>query len=140
MVARDAFPRRTATPARMLPWLTEVVATLPGLVRSYAPGGALDPRTREHITLAVTEVNGCRFSAWIHGSWQDFLGDLDHRVDSEPELLTYARACADAGRPLPADDLAALLPRDTVQAVRATVAQVEVSNLVGNTVDGLLAR
>jgi alkylhydroperoxidase family enzyme len=123
----------------MLPWLTEVAATLPGLVRSYAPGGPLDPRTREQIILAVTEVNGCRYCAWIHGSWQEFLGDGSH-VDAEQALLAYARACAEAGRPLPPDDLAAVLPPDAVRAVRATVAQIEVSNLVGNTVDGLLAR
>jgi AhpD family alkylhydroperoxidase len=139
MDRRDPFPRRTATLALMVPWLTEVVTTLPGLVRSYGPGGALDPRTREQIILAVTEVNGCRYCAWIHGSWQEFLGEGAH-ADAEQALLAYAIACAEAGRPLPADDLAAVLPPEAVRAVRATVAQIEVSNLVGNTVDGLLAR
>src|SRR5437879_9284259 len=129
MDQRDPFPRRTATPGRMVPWLTEVVATLPSLVRSYVPGAPIDPRTREQIILAVTEVNGCRYCAWIHGSWQEFLGEGSH-VDAEQTLLAYARACAEAGRPLPVDDLAAVLPRDAVRAVRATVAQIEVSNLV----------
>ena len=139
MDRRDPFPRRTATLGLMMPWLTEVVTTLPGLVRSYGPGGALDPRTRERIILAVTEVNGCRYCAWIHGSWQEFLGDGSH-ADADQALIAYARACAEAGRPLPADDLVAVLPLEAVRAVRATVAQIEVSNLVGNTVDGLLAR
>jgi len=139
MDRRDPFPRRTATLGLMMPWLTEVVTTLPGLVRSYGPSGALDPRTRERIILAVTEVNGCRYCAWIHGSWQEFLGDGTH-ADVDEALLAYARACAEAGRPLPADDLVAVLPLEAVRAVRATVAQIEVSNLVGNTVDGLLAR
>jgi AhpD family alkylhydroperoxidase len=112
---------------------------LPGLVRSYGPGGPLDPRTREQIILAVTEVNGCRYCAWIHGSWQEFLGEGAH-ADAEQALLAYARACAESGRPLPPDDLGAVLPSDAVRAVRATVAQIEVSNLVGNTVDGMLAR
>ena len=66
MDRRDPFPRRTATLGLMVPWLTEVATTLPGLVRSYGPGGPLDPRTREQIILAVTEVNGCRYCAWIH--------------------------------------------------------------------------
>jgi AhpD family alkylhydroperoxidase len=140
MSGREPFARRTATPARLLPWIGEVVATLPDLVRSYGPRRALDSRTREHIILAVTEVNGCRYCAWIHTSWQEFLGEVDQRGDVEDALLAYARACADAGRPLPVDDLAAFLPPDAVRAVRATVAQIEVSNLVGNTVDGLLAR
>lgn len=140
MDTRDPFPRRTATLGLMAPWIAEMAATLPGLVRSYGPGGALDPRTREQIILAVTEVNGCRYCAWIHGSWQVFLGESVHVADAEQALLAYARACAEAGRPLPADDLAAVLPANAVQAVRATVAQIEVSNLVGNTVDGMLAR
>ncbi|MEY2446975.1 MAG: hypothetical protein QOH79_451 [Acidimicrobiaceae bacterium] len=139
MDRRDPFPRRTATLGLMVPWIAEVAATLPALVRSYGPGGPLDPRIREQIILAVTEVNGCRYCAWIHGSWQEFLGEGAH-ADAEQALLTYARACAEAGRPLPADEFAAVLPPEAVRAVRATVAQIEVSNLVGNTVDGLLAR
>ena len=139
MDAADPFPRRTADPALLLPWLVEVVRTLPGLVSSYAPGGALDPRTRERVIMAVTEVNGCRYSAWIHGSWQDYLGEVDP-TEAEPALLAYAVACAEAGRPLPAEDLLSVLPPKAVGAVRATVAQIEVSNLVGNTVDGVLAR
>jgi len=137
--SRDPFPRRTATPARLVPWLFEVGRTFPGLVRSYLPGQTLDPRTRERVILAVTEVNGCRYCAWIHGSWQDFLGEKG-LADADEALLTYARACAEAGTPLDPAPLARSLPPEAVQAVRATVAQIEVSNLVGNTVDGLLAR
>jgi hypothetical protein len=95
---------------------------------------------REQIILAVTDVNGCRYCAWIHGSWQEFLGDAVPERDAADVLLAYARACAEAGRPLPTADLADVLPRDAVRAVRATVAQIEVSNLIGNTVDGMLAR
>jgi AhpD family alkylhydroperoxidase len=93
------------------------------------------------VILAVTEVNGCRYCAWIHGNWADFLGDGISRLDAEEAVLTYARACAEAGKPLdPAPLLERGLPAASVQAVRATVAQIEVSNLVGNTVDGLIAR
>ena len=139
MQSRDPFPRRTATPARLVPWLVEVGRTFPGLVRSYLPGQTLDPRTRERVILAVTEVNGCRYCAWIHGSWQDYLGDRGEE-EAEEALVVYARACADAGVPLDPAPLRDHLPPEAVQAVRATVAQIEVSNLVGNTVDGLLAR
>jgi len=139
MDQRDPFPRRTATPGLLAPWLAELVRTLPGLIASYVPGGALDSRSRERIIMAVTEVNGCRYCAWIHGSWQDFLGELDP-LEAEEAVLAYARACAEAGRPLPPDDLRGVLPSDAVRSVRATVAQIEVSNLVGNTVDGVLAR
>jgi alkylhydroperoxidase family enzyme len=136
---RDPFPRRTATPEVIVPWLVELTKTVPGLVASYVPGTTIDSRSRERIIMAVTEVNGCRYCAWIHGSWQDFLGEIDPH-DADEAVLAYARACAEAGTPLPADGLLAVLPPGAIGAVRATVAQIEVSNLVGNTVDGVLAR
>jgi AhpD family alkylhydroperoxidase len=137
--SRDPFPRRTADPGLLLPWLAELARTAPGLVRSYLPGGPIGARTREQVILAVTEVNGCRYCAWIHGSWADYLGD-GAELDANEALLTYARACADAGTPLDPAPLAEVLPPEALQTIRATVAQIEVANLVGNTVDGLLAR
>jgi AhpD family alkylhydroperoxidase len=137
---RDPFPRRTADPSVLVPWLLELARNAPGLLRSYLPGGPLDPRTREQVILAVTEVNGCRYCAWIHGSWADYLGELDDPRDAQEALLTYARACAEAARPLDPSALGGALPPEVLGTLRATVAQIEVANLVGNTVDGLLAR
>lgn len=137
----DPFPRRTATLRRLAPWIPEILLNAPGLLSAYSRvGNSLDPRTRERIILAVTEVNGCRYCAWIHGSWQDFLGEGINRADAEQAVLTYARACAEAGKPLDPTPLTAQLGPAGVRELRATVAQIEVSNLVGNTVDGLLAR
>lgn len=135
----DPFPRRTATPAMVAPWAVELVANLPGLLQSYGPGSKLDPRLRERINLAVTEINGCRYCAWIHGAWHEYLGDKGAAA-SEEALVGYARACAEAGHPVGTGPLEARLPADQVRAVRATVARIEMANLVGNTVDGLLAR
>jgi AhpD family alkylhydroperoxidase len=141
MDRRDPFPRRTATPLGLAPWLGEIVLRLPGLLASYTRPNALDPRTRERVILAVTEVNGCRYCAWIHGNWAEFLGNGAGRVDAEEAVLAYARACAEAGKPLdPAPLVEEGVPAASVRAIRATVAQIEVSNLVGNTVDGLIAR
>ena len=137
---RDPFPRRTATPQRLLPWLLELMRTAPGLASTYGVRRHLDARTRERLMLAVTEVNGCRYCAWIHGSWQEFLGDRDDDGAVEEALLAYGRAAADAGAPIDASGRERVIPADAVPAVRATVAQIEISNLVGNTVDGLLAR
>jgi len=136
---RDPFPRRTATITGLAPWIFETLSHLDGLVDSYRPGGALDSRTRERILVAVTEVNGCRYCAWIHGSWREFLGDTDE-ASATDAVLAYARASAEAGQPADPKALAEVLPPAAVRAVRASVAQIEVSNLVGNTVDGLLAR
>ena len=110
---RDPFSRRTADLAILAPWLTELARTLPGLLRSYLPGGSIDARTRERVILAVTEVNGCRYCAWIHGSWAAYLGDgVDEPAGAEEALLTYARACAEAGRPLDTTPLEAFLPAE----------------------------
>ena len=139
MEARDPFPRRTATPFGLAPWIGELGRNASGLVASYLDRRTLDPRVRERVILAVTEVNGCRYCAWIHGSWADFLGDVD-AADADDAVLAYARACADAGRPVDPAPLLDVLPPESVRAVRATVAQIEVANLIGNTIDGLIAR
>lgn len=123
----------------MVPWLFELGSTFPASVRAYLPGAPVDARTRERIMLAVTEVNGSRYCAWVHGAWRGFLGEGPHD-DVEHAMLDYARACAEAGRPLPPEDLAPLLPPEALRAVRATVARIELANLVENTADGFLAR
>lgn len=135
----DPFPRRTVTLSGMAPWLAELARVLPALVRSYVPFAPVDARSRERLILAVTEVNGCRYCAWIHGAWQDFVGTGDP-ADADAAMSAFARACAEAGRPLDPAPLAAVLPPEAVRAVRATVAQIELANLVGNTADGLIAR
>lgn len=126
---------------RVTPWLLELGRSAPGLVRSYLPGGPVDARTRERIILAVTEVNGCRWCAWVHGAWAEYLGEgVEDPEAAEQALLDYARACARAGRPLDPTPLAAVLPASTVAAVRATVAQIGVAGAVGSRADDLLAR
>jgi len=129
------------TDGRLAPWLVELAGSFPGLVRSYLPGGPVDARTRERVILAVTEVNGCRWCAWVHAAWAEYLGDgVEDPAAAEEALLDYARACAEAGHPLDTTGLAAVLPRGAVGAVRATVAQIGVASVVGRRADGLLAR
>lgn len=135
----DPFPRRTASPASLGPWLIELARTARGLVDSYTVKAVLDPRVREEVILAVTEVNGCRYCAWIHGSWSDFLGEVDGH-DASETVLAFARASATAGHPEEPERLAGTLGEAPARAVRATVAQIQIANLVGNTVDGLIAR
>lgn len=111
------------------PWVLEALRTLPGLVGAYGPGGALAARTRQRVTVAVSEANGCHWSAWVHGAWRDLLGEADPE-EADEIVLQYARACAAAGRPLPTDGLAEHLPPLAVGAVRATVANVSLANEV----------
>src|SRR5436189_5416186 len=125
-----------ADSGRLLPWMLELTTTFPSLVRSYGPGAPIDPRVREEIILAVAEMNGCGYCAWIHGSWREFLGEGPHD-DIELVLLTHARACAEAGRPLPFDGLSHVLPPAALRSVRATVAQIGVASFVGDPFDRL---
>lgn len=144
MARPDPFERPIATPSRLATWLGELARSLPGLVSAYDVRGPLPARTRERLILAVTEVNGCRYCAWIHGSWRDFLGGADPAgadpAGADDALLAYARASAAAGRPVEPDALRSVLPPDAVRAVRATVARIELANLAGNSIDGLVAR
>lgn len=129
--------RRTARAWRLGAWTAELMSVPIGLVEAYAPGSAgVNARTREQLILAVTEVNGCRYSAWVHGAWQDFLGRRDPEELLGP-LFDYARACAEAGVPLDTTTLDAMYPPAMVRSVRATVARAELANLVGNSFDEL---
>lgn len=121
-------------------WLAELLSVPTGVVEAYLPGTAgVGARTREQLILAVTEVNGCRYSAWVHGAWLDFLGprDLDEAL---LPLFDYARACAEAGVPLDTTTLQAAYPAPLVRSVRATVAQAQLANLVGANVDEVVSR
>jgi len=119
-----------ATARNLAPWLGELARLMPDLVRSYLPFAPLDPRSRERVILAVTDVNGSRSSAWVHGGWQAFLGATDP-TDADEAVLAFARACAEAGHPVDPGALGATLPPAAVRSVRATVAQIEVASLVG---------
>lgn len=132
--------RPTATRQRVATWAVELSQSAWGLAAAYLPFvRAISSRSREQVVLAVTEVNGCRYTAWIHGAWSEFLGD-EAADDALDLLLDHARASALAGRPVDSSHLEGRLPPDAVRAVRATVAVAELSSLVGNTVDALADR
>ncbi len=131
--------RLTAMPFFVGRWLAELLKVSGGLVDAYRPGVAISARTREQLVLAVTEVNGCRWSAWVHVSWLEFLGERDPEEFLEP-LFAYARSCAEGGRPLDTTVLEAAYPPAMVRSVRAVVARTELVNLVETTADGAVER
>lgn len=136
----DADARPSVKPLRVGRWLAGLGDLAWGLAAAYLPGGrAISSRSREQVVLAVTEVNGCRYTAWVHGAWSDFLGEdtTDGALDL---LLDYARASAATGAPIDTSHLDGRLPADAVRAVRATIAVAEVSNLVGRTAADLSER
>jgi hypothetical protein len=124
----------------MVPWLAELGRNATGLVDAFRPGHqGLEPRTREELVLAVSAIAGCRFTAWVHQAWRDFLGG-EPDDEALSVLMAYARDSALAGRPIDAVELTRVLPASVVRAARATVAAAELSSLVGNTADGLWHR
>lgn len=126
---------RSVPPSTLFAWMLELGRTAPGLIRCYLPGSPLTRRAREGLMLAVAEADGCRYTAWVHGSWSQYLGGGDEQA--EGALLDFALASARAGKPVDPGTLCVVLPADTLMALRAAVAQAEVSNLAGRTVDAL---
>jgi hypothetical protein len=139
----DAADRPTSadlTPARLGAWMAELLSVPGGLVQAYVPGRAgVRARTREQLIVAVSKVNGARSTVWIHGAWLDFLGGRDPD-DALGPLFDYARACAEAGRPLDTTTLDAAYPTALVRSLRATVAVAQLASAVGGAVDGLWDR
>ena len=103
---RDPFPaappsRRCSCPG----WSSWPAPRRTSCART-CPVARSTPARREQVILAVTEVNGCRYCAWIHGSWADYLGELEDPADVLEALLAHARASAEAGQPLDTAPLA----------------------------------
>jgi AhpD family alkylhydroperoxidase len=138
----DPFTRRTATPATLLPWIGRIARDLPAQMGLYARRPAIDRSLRERIMMAVTDVNGCRYCSWIHGGWSELVAKGPEARDDI--ALAYAREAAETGSLPPSTEARAALEEvfsaDEVRAIDAAVANIEVANLAGNTVDGLIAR
>lgn len=129
--------RQSEGPGSIASWLAELAHVPTGLALAYLPGsGGVNARTREQLILAVTEVNGVRTSAWVHGAWLEFLGSRDPDEALLP-LFDYARSCAEQGRPLDTTTLDAVYPASVVRSVRATVARAELGNLAGEAAEEL---
>ena len=134
--------RDGSSPARFVAWLGRAAADLPAQLRLYSTRPAIDRGLREHIMLAVTDVNGCRYSAWVHGGWSDLVAN---RQDKREDIaLAYAREAAELDRLPPSPDARAALEAafnaDEVRAIDAAIASAEVLNLAETTANDLVDR
>ncbi|MCX7619882.1 MAG: hypothetical protein N2037_03430 [Acidimicrobiales bacterium] len=135
-----AGEHRRPTVGAFARWIAELFRVPFGLVQAYVPGSSgIDARTREQLIIAVSEADGCRYTAWVHGAWLEFLGSREPDEALAP-LFEYARSCAEAGRPLDTTTLDAVYPSSVVRSVRATVARTAIVDLVGVSFDDLTAR
>ena len=154
----DAYRRRTLSILALFAALFRLLIRLPRIVAVHASAKRLRPTLRETLWLAVTEVNGCRFCAYVHEGMAaasglspeeirllaageaDSLPGLD---DAETLMVAYARAWADTeGTPPPGlvDQLAEALTLAQVADLHALLITVDFANRAGNTADSLLHR
>jgi AhpD family alkylhydroperoxidase len=131
------------------------VARRRGSVRALMRGKTLDPRFRERLMLAVTEVNGCRYCSYAHarsalaaGLTEAEIaalarGELDGAPPEQAVALVYARHWAEAdGAPDPAARrrVVAAYGETATRDIELTLQMIRVGNLLGNTWDYLLFR
>jgi hypothetical protein len=132
-------PRPAFDPGKVGAWTAELARVPVGLLAAYLPSRGIDARTRQQLIVAVSEVNGVRSVAWVHGAWLDLLGDGDPD-DTLGPLFDYARSCAEAGRPLDTTALAVVYPGSVVRSLRATVAVAQLGSALAGAADELWAR
>lgn len=99
-------PRVYGSPSEMIGGIGSVVRSLPQIWSAYRRR-RIDPRLREKIMVAVSEVNACRACTWAHTRMaiQEGISDeeldqlqLPHGGDRRQRVaLTYAIARAEAG-------------------------------------------
>ncbi len=124
--------RPTATLGRLVPWVSELARTAPGLVRAFGPvRNELDPRTHEQLAVVVAAASDSTLTVWIHESWRDFLGGEPEHPEAAV-VLAWARRSALEGTPGDSGELSWHLAPGAVRAVRAVVAASAVSSLVTN--------
>lgn len=154
-----AFTRRTLSFGALLLSLGRLLWRGPRLLALHLSSRRLRPPLREAIWLAVTEVNGCRFCAYIHEGMAGVSGlsraDVDLLLASsdpaslaglsapEAEAVAYAKLWAESsGRP-PAgtgDGVAAAFGPRGFADLHALLTLVDFANRSGNTLDSLLHR
>lgn len=143
MVRPDRFRRRTTDLGGLLRLVADAARRFPH-VPGLLAGRTLDPALREAVMLAVTEVNACRWCAYVHEGLAEATGEPRGPEARTEAALAYARAAAAAGTlPPPGEAGNALREHFDAReaaAVDAAVALITVGNLAGNTVDSLLAR
>lgn len=103
-------------------WAVEGIVTAPAGLRTLVPGAPVPAALREDVLVATARAEGAAGVAWVHSEWRAYAGttpDGDVRL----ALAAHAERCARAGRPVPPDELAEVLPERAVRGVRAVVAR-----------------
>ena len=153
------FSRRTMTLMGMAARLVRVLLEAPRLLALHLSAERMGSRLRESLWLAVTEVNGCRWCAYIHEGMAGASGmapeDIQLLLSSEDlkrltmltedqqATLAYARAWAERDGDPPTGmrgQVQQRLGESTSRDLHALLLLIDFSNRSGNTLDSLLQR
>lgn len=155
----SGFSRRTMTLPGMLVRLVRVLLQAPRLLAIHLSAGRMGSTLRESLWLTVTEVNGCRWCAYVHEGMAGASGmspediklllsseDLERMstlTEDQRATLAYARAWAEQDGEPPRgmrDQLLERLGEPACRDLHALLRVIDFSNRSGNTVDSLLHR
>lgn len=118
-------------------------------------GGVLAPKFREHVMLAVTAVNKCRYCSWVHSRLALQTGCMAAEIEAilesdfgkvdkgELVALAFAQHYAEArGKPDRAAARRLLLAygKERASAIVTSIQAITIGNLTGNTLDAFHAR
>jgi AhpD family alkylhydroperoxidase len=154
-----AYHRRTFSWVAFCVALAGLLWRLPRVLAVHLSGQRIRAQWREALWLAVTEVNGCRFCAYVHEGLAGAAGlsraDIRLLLDAgdtrqlaglsarEALAVAYAKAWAETSGAPPAGlaaQLAAELTAREVADLHALLRTVHFANRAGNTADSLLHR
>lgn len=124
-------------------------------IKKLMQGEGIDPKLRERLMLAVTEVNNCRFCARAHTKMaleagveaEEIRKLLEGQMETIPEAerpaVLYAQHWAETcGQPDPAAvrSLEERYGKAAVEWMHRAMRLVRIGNYTGNTVDRILYR
>lgn len=118
-------------------------------------GGRVDPTLREEINLAVAQVNGCKYCAYVHTQWAQLEGVSDEDLalldNLDPDdfdhdkwlAITYAQSLADANfapQSELAEELTSRSGSQVCDDIELVARSMTIANLLANTLDAFVAR
>lgn len=155
----STFTKRTLSFLGFLRALGALSWRAPRILAVHLCARRLRPPLREALWLAVTEVNGCRFCAYIHEGMAGMAGlsraDIDLLLSSsapetlaglsppEAEAVAYAKLWAESAGHPPVGAREGLAQEHSPKAMadlEAVLRTIDFANRCGNTLDSLLHR
>jgi AhpD family alkylhydroperoxidase len=148
------FKKRTYTFSRMMRDVAFAIHNAPYILNSNKTE-KIDPRFAEHIMLAVTAVNGCKYCTWVHTEMalksgcdlnevKEIMGSNFKKCE-EKELiaLAFAQHYAQTQAKPTKESIKRLISTygiDKAKSIIAYISFITIGNLTGNTIDAVDAR